>query len=357
MRCLPIAVPPAQHEIVTSYIARLATLHGLDSDELWEQISVPRTHRLSGRNIVPDQLAALTGRPGELLAAALVELRPQPDWPALRHTPQPGCPCCAARHPGGPVIQLLPHHHYVCTRHRRWIGPPDIEQRRPILDDLPDLVRAQHRHQRLVQRHGWLTTYGALLTGFVLCTRTWIPGNTDNRCRTWEHRARVLIPPGTEATTFSPSRLFAAIYPEAVDIAAILTSAEWRQVVSGSTHQQRYLAAEIGRRTGQPNYRPHQPPQPADDEPPADPVAHWFQTGSGRLPIQPLALFTDSRLRRPPSRVTATSRAMLRGHDNRTGWFARDRDPRHALLSHQHLRPALTNPPATTPIRTAHQPA
>jgi len=108
MRCLPIAVPPAQHEIVTSYIARLATLHGLDSDELWEQISVPRTHRLSGRNVVPDQLAALTGRPVELLAAALVELRPQPDWPALRHTPQPGCPCCAARHPGGPVIQLLP---------------------------------------------------------------------------------------------------------------------------------------------------------------------------------------------------------------------------------------------------------
>ncbi|WP_322751234.1 MULTISPECIES: TniQ family protein [unclassified Frankia] len=137
-----MAVPPAQHEIVTSYIARLATLHGLDSDELWEQISVPRTHRRSGRNVVPDQLAALTGRPVELLAAALVELRPRPDWPALRHTPQPGCPCCAARHPGGPVIQLLPHHRYVCTRHRRWIGPPDIEQRGPILDDLPQTSSA-----------------------------------------------------------------------------------------------------------------------------------------------------------------------------------------------------------------------
>ena len=26
---------------------------------------------------------------------------------------------------GGPVIRLLPHHRYVCTRHRYWIGPPD----------------------------------------------------------------------------------------------------------------------------------------------------------------------------------------------------------------------------------------
>ncbi|MEX5712945.1 TniQ family protein [Parafrankia sp. FMc6] len=352
MRCLPITVPPAQHEIVASYLARLATLHGLDGDELWKQVSVPRSHRRSGRIVVPDRLAALTGRPVELLAAALVELRPQPDWQALRHTPQPGCPRCAARHPEGPIIQLLPHHRYVCTRHRHWIGPPDVHQRGPILDDLPDIVRAQHRHQRLVHRRGWLTTYGALLIGFVICARTWIPGNTDNRCRTWERRAHILIPPGTEATTFSPSRLFAAIYPEAVDIAAILTSTNWRQVVIENTHRQQHVAAEIGRRISHPNYYPYQPPQSDDDQPPTDPIMRWIQPDGGKLPIRPPALFTPARIRRP-SRVNATKRAMLRGHDNRVHWFARDRDPRHALLGHQHLRPALTIPSVISPIRAA----
>jgi hypothetical protein len=38
---LPIAVPPAKHEIVTSYVARLASLHGMPFGELWEQLSVP----------------------------------------------------------------------------------------------------------------------------------------------------------------------------------------------------------------------------------------------------------------------------------------------------------------------------
>jgi hypothetical protein len=26
------------------------------------------------------------------------------------------------------VARLLPHYHYVCTRHRYWIGPPDVGQ-------------------------------------------------------------------------------------------------------------------------------------------------------------------------------------------------------------------------------------
>ncbi|MGO9500165.1 MAG: hypothetical protein ACLPUO_00940 [Streptosporangiaceae bacterium] len=37
-------------------------------------------------------------------------------------------PRCDARHDGGPVARLLPRYHYVCTRHRYWIGPPDVGQ-------------------------------------------------------------------------------------------------------------------------------------------------------------------------------------------------------------------------------------
>ena len=37
-------------------------------------------------------------------------------------------PRCDARHDDGPAARLLPHYHYVCTRHRYWIGPPDVGQ-------------------------------------------------------------------------------------------------------------------------------------------------------------------------------------------------------------------------------------
>jgi len=173
-RRLPIPVPPARHETVASYLARLANLHGLDPGELWQQASTPQpgTRR---RVINPSLLAAITGRPAEHLARALPELRrPGPDWPAWRHQPQPGCPRCDARHDGGPVTRLLPHHRYVCARHRYWTGPPDAGQpATPLGPELAGIVQAQRRHLRLLRRHGPAATYDAVLTGFLLCGHLW----------------------------------------------------------------------------------------------------------------------------------------------------------------------------------------
>jgi hypothetical protein len=101
----------------------------------------------------------------------LPELHPVPGWSALRHQPQPGCPRCDARHPGGAVTHLLPHHRYVCTRHRYWIGPPDIHQPATDLAGLDDIVRAQRHHLRLLGRHGPAASYDAVLTGFLFCGR------------------------------------------------------------------------------------------------------------------------------------------------------------------------------------------
>ena len=144
----------------------------------------PGTRR---RAIDPSQLAAITGRPAGHLAWALPELRrpgpdwqawrhqpqpgcpscaapdrtgrpggtsrsraaraarrPGPDWQAWRHQPQPGCPSCAARHDGGPVIRLLPHHRYVCTRHRYWTAPAGRRAARPQLG--PDLAASSRRN-------------------------------------------------------------------------------------------------------------------------------------------------------------------------------------------------------------------
>ena len=59
---LPIAVAPAQQETVASYLARLASLHGLPLRELWEPISVPRPGGRR-RDVLADRLAAMTSHP------------------------------------------------------------------------------------------------------------------------------------------------------------------------------------------------------------------------------------------------------------------------------------------------------
>jgi hypothetical protein len=91
-----------------------------------------------------------------------------------------GCPRCDARHPGGPIFRILPHHRYVCTRHEHWIGPPDINRPGPGLHEFPEIITAQRRHLRLLRRHGWAATYDAILTGFMICGHLWE--------RTWEER-------------------------------------------------------------------------------------------------------------------------------------------------------------------------
>ncbi|MEW9518389.1 hypothetical protein [Streptomyces tubercidicus] len=180
---------------------------------------------------MPDKLSAATGRPLQHLAGALPELRtPAPDWKLFRHEPQPGCHHCTARHPGGPVVQLLPHHRYVCTRHRIWIGPPDVTDLTTSLDTLPEVVHAQRQHLRILQRHGWAITYDAVLTAILICGQLWSLPETENgdAWHDWIRRANLLIPPGTSESTFSVSRLCAAVYPEAVALASRLASPYWK---------------------------------------------------------------------------------------------------------------------------------
>ena len=55
---LPIAIAPAHQETVASYLARLASLHGLQLRELWDPISVARPGGRR-RDVVADRLAAV----------------------------------------------------------------------------------------------------------------------------------------------------------------------------------------------------------------------------------------------------------------------------------------------------------
>jgi hypothetical protein len=226
---LPDPVPPARHELAASYISRLATIHGLDINDLWVQVTRREDSGGLRRVVIPERLVALTGRSIHDFAGALPELRdPEPDWAMFRHQPQIGCQRCDAKHPGGPVTRILPHHRYVCTGHRLWIGPPDINRPAADLSHLPAVVQAQRRHMRILRTHGWAATYDTMLTAFTFCGHIGSlpvpPRNRRHVWHTWDARAHVLIPAGNEHKTFNTSKLFAAVYPEAVDLAVIIAS-------------------------------------------------------------------------------------------------------------------------------------
>jgi TniQ len=301
---LPIAVTPAQDETAASYVTRLAALHGMAFSELWQQVSRPRTPGSPARFIAADLLAAVTGIPEQRLTHALIEIRrPEPDWLAYRHEPQHGCPRCTARRPGGVVRQLLPHHRYVCVRHRIWIGPPDlIDQPCPTLDELSEIVAAQRAHLRLLHRLGPAATYDAVLTGFLICGHRWNQDahHPEDVRLDWDDRAAELIPHREEETAFSTSRLFAATYPEAVKLAALIGSLHWRRLAAGDPGGQRRFASEVARRLREPDYRPKVS---------KDPIAHWIADDSWRPPVRhepPTATNADSAAKASP-RPTSTA--------------------------------------------------
>lgn len=332
---LPIRIRPAGDEIAVSYLNRLAALHQMPFTELWTQVSQPR-NGTSTRRLDPELFAAVADQPRQRLARAIIELRdPEPDWLTLRHEPQPGCWRCNAAHPGGPVLQLLGHHHYVCLRHHVWIGPPDLTGfRQPHLTGLPEVVVAQRAHLRLLRRLGSAATFDAVLTGFLICAHRWSarqdPPGGDARHR-WARRAQRLIPPGTELETFSPSKLFAATYPEAVDIAEVIGSLHWRRLAAGDPQAQRRFSAEIGCRLGQPEYRP----QVVHDA-----IAHWIDQDCWRPPSLPIHDYRNHRTFGGPSYRKPNQR---NDHARLTSaaWFAHHRCGGDAMLHHRSLAPVI----------------
>lgn len=334
LAALPIPAGPAHHETLASYLNRLAAVHTMPVRELWDQLSIPRPGG-TGRIVLIERLATVVDRPIEQLGWALPELRdPAPDWTLWRHQAQPGCPRCDARHEGGPVLRLLPHHHYVCTKHHYWIGPPDAGQPATRLhESLADLVHAQHQHRRLLARHGGAAAFDAVLTGFLICGHLWADRlrRRTQAQRCWTRRANLLIPPGTEAQTFSASRVFAAVYPEAVSLAAIIASPLWRQRASGDSTQKREFLVEASRCLGI---------SATEDEPGHQAIVHWMLYDSHHPPSHPNKTFPDTRNHNAIRHAKPNS--LSRERTNRSAaWFTFNRCGGNAILYHRHLTPVI----------------
>lgn len=330
---LPIPLPPAQHETIASYLSRLAAVHGLHARELWAEVSTPQPGT-SRRVIQANRLADLVGRPAAQLATALPELDPVTEWAARRHQPQPRCPRCDARHDGGPVQRLLPHHDYVCLRHGYWIGPPDVGQpATPLGRELRTIVKAQRRHLRLHRRHGAAAAFDAVLTGFLICGHLWGDRSDDwaeASCH-WKLRTGRLIPRGEEGAGFSASRIFAAVYPEAVDLAQLIAAPEWRGVASGDRAEQQRFIDEVGRRMSHASYRPPES---------GDAIAHWMRYDSTQPPSRPHKTYPETREHGAMRSATISAQSRNR-QDRSTTWFARNRRGGPVILHHRHIRPVL----------------
>jgi len=335
---LPIPAGPARHETIASYLTRLANLHGLPAGDLWRLVTAPLPG--SQRRIVDgDRLAQITGRRVEHLSRALPEVQgPDTRWEWWRHQTQPGCPRCDARHDGGPVLRLLPHHHYVCTRHRYWIGPPDAGLPGTPLDGLSgtaaaEILRAQHQHRHLLARRGHAVTFDAVLTGFLICGHLWNsrPREQAGPEPAWVRRSEALIPPGTEYARYSASLLFAATYPEAVALADLIASPGGRKAAGGDPQQQHDFLTEARRRVGH---------NTDGNDRSIDAIRHWMTFDSHHPPSRPEKTFPQTR-EYGTIRTATPSPASIQRTDRSAIWFTINRRGGSTLLRHRHLRPVL----------------
>jgi hypothetical protein len=172
-----------------------------------------------------------------------------------------------------------------------------------------------------------------VLTGFLICGHRWDqPAHEPEYAQLdWDDRAVELIPHDTAETSFSTSRLFAATYPEAVKLAALIGSLHWRRLAASSLDGQQRFAREIGRRLGQSDYRPKVA---------KDPMAHWIDDDCWRPPSLPRTTYRTQRGFGGHT-IPKVNQHSIDRHQRSARWFARNRLGGRGILYHRHVGPVL----------------
>jgi hypothetical protein len=101
----------------------------------------------------------------------------------------------------------------------------------------------------------------------------------------WTTRSFILIPKDSELHTFSASKLFACLYPEAVTLAPVIASPEWRRRAAGDDRELGQFVTEVRRRLRDSEY------QPRGEQ---DPIAHWIESDCWRSPATPSTNFAKA---------------------------------------------------------------
>lgn len=294
---LPRTVAPFQNETVHSFLYRLATANHisvLDLEAYLAEPLQPRTHPATPR---PEWLSIASGWPTPLLTSRLC-------WPTARHRtnkPIPACRSCMARRGVFQPVRIHRRPHVqVCLKHQLWIGgtgdDPDTQL---DLSNLPEVIRAQRRHNRLARLHGTQATHTAHTDARHILARWTERGDWPH------HRERRLDTyfghPHWQVRVHS-AEMHAANYPEIVALTAILVSDHWRShatrlrswphttALNGDPDHQRFYA-EVSRHL-QIEYNPSS----------YDPLTNWVDKHTPT--IQQLQTIDPERLLGPPSMTT-----------------------------------------------------
>ncbi|WP_406120364.1 TniQ family protein [Streptomyces canus] len=257
LRALPLTPPPVHRETIGSYLNRLADANHLTIGHLSSLVGPSRQHRRDDNRVgywtpaALPRLAVLTGRSASLLVRAMPPLGAIGD-PSLRlprsvteevtePRRRPACRLCMARHHiRGLVVRSTPPHQGVCHRHHRWL----LGDEQHDLTRLPEVLRANRRHQRIVRRGTPPSTDLAYVDARDRALK-WFASETG--CpplrQRWDRRLDVLgEDPFGDPYRPSDARIELVTYPEVVVLTGLFASPHWRE------HS--HLPAEAARRLG-----------------------------------------------------------------------------------------------------------
>lgn len=229
-------------ETLDSYLSRLAAANHLDSHDL--RIHLGTCTRSRPPEL--EHLSAMTGHSSQRLASVLADACPPPGRSRLSALQgRLACRHCTASRGISQSVWCVRLDQRLCRRHRRWLGGlTESTTHQHDLAPLPDVVHAQRRHYRLLQRHG----DQAGRNGIYWATN--VVDGWAERGEWPEHRerrlARLQINPDREPDA-SLRRMLS--YPEAVTLANLFVNESWRIIASADRKRDRLrFDREVARR-------------------------------------------------------------------------------------------------------------
>lgn len=229
---LPRPVRPLPNEVLAEYLARLAKANGISRSRL-EALLARRGSTMRSA------LATTVSMSDRALAFALPELRVAADSEAYPELAQrevesigPGCPLCASRRGDRiPFPQVWStHERVVCVGHSMWINGPAfrVDPTRPVIRifgaSRADILLAHRRHERLIRHHGRSTIRQAITDAHDIVEQ-W------NYWRPLQAIGFRLVELEADETRRGAGTAChnAAMYPEIVRLATVLSDTAWRR--------------------------------------------------------------------------------------------------------------------------------
>ncbi|MFJ5843062.1 TniQ family protein [Streptomyces shenzhenensis] len=243
-RLLPVPFPPIHGEVLGWYLNRLARANCTSAARIAESLAPTSGHLLvSNRtdalsNWAPSalpRLAAMTGASVETLKRSLPGLarlaaRDEGEIIRLRRDLCVACPHCMRRKGiTRPVLAHLPVGLQLCTKHGIWLNGNTHYR----LDQLPEVINAQHHHRRLAKR--FPHTLGRATDETRKIVHSWLMVKNQPRLRSrWQRRIQTLPQQEPRYSNLirrrRDDRELIVTYPEFVALLGMLANPRWRRL-------------------------------------------------------------------------------------------------------------------------------